>query len=80
MLGDQTWVPSPKIDFAVPKPILLTPGCGEGKYSVYCRAPNKENWQLMLKRTELSREGFLKATFGVRVAARGLSSDWFMVR
>ena len=27
---------------------LLTPGCGEGKYSVYCRTPSKENGQLML--------------------------------
>ena len=26
------------------------------------------------------REWFLKATFGVRVAAHGLSSDWLVVR
>ena len=32
---------------------LLTVGCGEEKYRVYCRAPNKENRQLMLKRPEL---------------------------
>ena len=32
---------------------LLTPGCGEGKYSVDCRAPSKENGQLMLRRPEL---------------------------
>ena len=33
---------------------LLTPGCGEGKYSVYCRVPNKENAWLMLKIPKLS--------------------------
>ena len=36
---------------------LLTPVCGEGKYSVYYKAPSvrssKNNWQLMLKRPEL---------------------------
>ena len=31
---------------------MLTPDCGEGKYSVYCRAPNK-NRQLMLKRPKI---------------------------
>ena len=37
----------------------------------------------MLKRPELPggfRGRFLKATFGVRVAACGLSSDWLVVR
>ena len=32
---------------------LLTPGCDKGEYSVYCRAPCKENGQLMLKRPKL---------------------------
>jgi len=32
---------------------LRTPGYGEGMYSVYCRAPNKENVQPMLKRLKL---------------------------
>ena len=32
---------------------LLTPGCGEGMYSICCRVPSKENEQLMLKRPEL---------------------------
>ena len=36
---------------------LLTPSCGEGKYSIYKKAPNMgpsmENEQLMLKRWEL---------------------------
>ena len=49
----QTWVRSP----ARSKANLLTLGCGEGKYSVYCKAPNvgpsKENGQLMRKRPKL---------------------------
>ena len=32
---------------------LLTQGCDEGKYNIYCRAPSKENGQLMLKRPKL---------------------------
>lgn len=42
---------------------LLTQGCGERNYSVYCRAPRTENGQLMLKRLELPdgmRQGFFK--------------------
>lgn len=31
---------------------LLTLGSGEGKYSLYCRVPSKENRQLLLKRPE----------------------------
>lgn len=35
----------------------LTPGCGEGNYSLHCKAasvvPSKENGQLMLKRPKL---------------------------
>ena len=33
---------------------LLTPGCGEGKNSIYCWVPSKENGQLVLKRPKLS--------------------------
>ena len=36
---------------------LLTPGWGEGKISVYCRAPSKQNGQLMLKRPKVP-DGF----------------------
>ena len=32
---------------------LLTPDCGEGKYSVYGKAPRKENGQLMPKSFKL---------------------------
>lgn len=32
---------------------LLTPVCGEGKHSIFCRMPSSENGQLMLKRSEL---------------------------
>ena len=32
---------------------LLTPGCDEGNNGIYCRAPSKENGQLMPQRPEL---------------------------
>ena len=37
---------------------LLTSGCGEEKYSIYCRATRKESKAVVLKRLELP-EGFL---------------------
>ena len=52
MLPNQAWVRSP----ACGKANLVTPGCGEGKYSVYCKAPNvgpSKNGQLVPKRLEL---------------------------
>ena len=65
------------------KASLLTLVMVEGKYSIYCRATNKENGQLVLKRPELPN-GFqgrvLKATLGVRGAAPELSSNWLAVR
>ena len=44
------------------KPILLLPGCGEGKYKVYRRVPSKENGQLVLKRPKLP-DGFQARVF-----------------
>ena len=41
---------------------LLTLGCDEGKYRVYCRVPSKENGQLMLKRLKLS-DGLKEGSF-----------------
>ena len=35
---------------------LLTLGCSEQKYSIYCRAQSKGNGQLMFKRLELPDE------------------------
>jgi len=35
---------------------LLTLGCSERKYSIYCRAQSKGNGQLMFKRLELPDE------------------------
>lgn len=35
---------------------LLTPGCGEGKYSIYCKVSRKENGQLVLKRPKLPND------------------------
>ena len=35
---------------------LLTPGFGEGKYSIYYRVSNKENRQLMIKRPKLPED------------------------
>ena len=48
-----------------------------------CRVSSKEYGQLVLKRPKplmAFREGFLKATFGVRVASCGLASDGLVVR
>ena len=65
-LPNQTWVHLP----ASSKGNLLTPGCGEGRRSVYCRAPSKESRQLVLKRPELP-EGFQGKVFKDRVKERG---------
>lgn len=46
---------------------LPTLGSGEGKYSIYGRAPNKGNGQLTLKKTELFmafRQGFFSSFMG----------------
>ena len=71
MLPNQTWVHSP----AHSKANLLTPGCGEGKYSVYFRAPSKENGQLMLRRPKLPN-GFQERGFkgSVREGLQGAGS------
>ena len=53
MLRSQTWTHS----HTYSKVVLLTLGCSEGKFSVHCRVPSKENGQLMLKRPELP-DGF----------------------
>ena len=49
---------------------LMTPGCGQGKYSVYCKAPNmgpnKENRKLRLTRPKLP-SGFQGRGFKVSV-------------
>ena len=50
--------------------ISLTWDCGEGNYNHYCGV-SKEKGQLMLRKLNSPvafREGFLKATFGVRAA------------
>ena len=49
MLLNQTQVHLPMCSTAN----LLTPGCDEVKYSIYCRASSKKNGQLMFKRPEL---------------------------
>ena len=63
---------------------LLTPGCGEGKYSVYLQGAKQGKQAARVQKTRtprwLSGKGFLRPTFGARVAARGLSSDWLVVR
>ena len=45
---NQTWVHMPNYN----KAHLLTPGCSEGKYNVYCRC-QEESRQLALQRPEL---------------------------
>ena len=46
MLPNQTWVCLSVCSKVNP----LTPGCGEGRYSIYCMAPCKKNGQFILKR------------------------------
>ena len=48
VLLNQTWVCSPICNEAN----LLTPGCGEGKYSIYHKVLSKQNGQLMFRRLE----------------------------
>ena len=55
------------------KASLLAPGCGEGKYSVYCRALSSKD----LNSPSAFTEGFLKATLGVRVTECVMSSQTF---
>ena len=52
---------------------LLTPGCGEATYNIYCRVSSKENVQLVLKRTELPRSIQVRV-FKNNVMGRGLSA------
>ena len=62
---------------------LLTAGCGKGKYNISYRVPSKENGLLILRSPDLPldlRQGFLKTTFGMRIAACARSSDWLVVR
>ena len=51
---------------------LLTPGCAAAKHRDYCRVPNKENEQLMLKRPQIS-DTFLERGFKDNVR------DWVKV-
>ena len=66
---NQTWVHLPVHS----KANLLAPGCGEGKYRVYCKAPNigptKEKGQLLNKRPELP-DGFQGRVFKGKVRER----------
>lgn len=52
---------------------LLTLGCGEGKCSVYCKAPDKENVRLTLRKPG-TPEGFQPNGFKdeVRKGGRGV--------
>lgn len=62
----------------VQKANLLTPGCGEGKYSVDCKAPSMEKGQIMLKRPKFL-DDFLGRGFkcSVREGAAGcVISSW----
>ena len=47
-------------------PHTVKPGCGEGKHSIYCRMPNKQNGKLMLKRPKFL-DGFQGRVFKVTV-------------
>ena len=66
---NQTWICLSDIS----KANVLTPGCGEGKYSIYCKVPSvgpsKENGQLMLRRPKLPN-GFQGRVFKDSVRER----------
>ena len=47
-------VTKPSADLLTPRAGLLTVSCDEGKFSVICRVPSKQNRQLMLKILELT--------------------------
>ena len=66
LLLNQTWVCLPMHS----KTNLLTPACGEGKYSVYCRAPSEESKQLVFIRPKLP-EAFQGKVFKDRVREGG---------
>ena len=56
---------------------LLTPNCGEGECSIYCKlpkwSPSKENWQLMLKRPKILN-GFQRRDFKSTMRERVVGS------
>lgn len=66
VLQNQTWVFWPTHS----KANLLILGCSEEKYSIYCRAPNKENCQLLHRSIypNHSQGSILKSNFGLWVA------------
>lgn len=82
VLSNQIWVYLPTSN----KANLLTPGCGEGKYSIYHKALSKENGQLIFKRLELPT-GFQGKGFKGSVRNGGAGcvictqfSDWLASR
>jgi len=85
LLLNQTWVCLPPA--LCSKASLLTPSGGEGKCSVYCRAPSKESRSQGLKGSSSSvafRERFLKTRQGRGLQgmgpACGQASDGLVVR
>ena len=81
VLPNHTWVRSPMHS----KANLLTPGCGEGKCSIYCKVPDKESGtdkaQKSLNSPMGFRKGFLNARWGKGVAGCVISSCtilWFV--
>ena len=77
VLPNQTWVCSLECN----KANLLTPGCGEGKYNLYCRAPSTEKGQLKLKGPELPngfQERDFKGTVRERTAGCMISCAQFL--
>ena len=59
LLLNETWVHSPTRS----KANLLTPGCGEGKCSIYCRAPSKETRTASAQNTRTPGWGSAKHFF-----------------
>ena len=57
LLLNQTWVCSPDTQQSQSADIGL---CGEGKHSIYCKAPSNENGHLMFTRSKLFQKWVLK--------------------
>ena len=64
---NQTWICLPA---AQQSQSNMTPGCGKGKYSIYCSVSSKGNGQLLLKRPELL-EVFQEKVFKNKVREGG---------
>ena len=69
-----TWAPLPDAQLSQ----STDTGCGEGKYSIYCRASSKENRQLMIKRPKFL-DGFQERVFKGNIWGEGCRGHDFLL-